>query len=405
MPSTLLLALQLATTPRSPLPIQEFAIDASHTNVEFTVPFALTTIRGRFDQKRGTILYDSITPERSSVTVVIETSSINTGSGTRDRHLRTDDFFDVEKYPTITFQSERVERSGEGWIATGPFALHGVTKQLSIPFRLLAPPQRRPGSFRLALNAVGSLRIARKDFGILGGGTHNAWFTAVQSAAVADSVDITLEVEGWLADAASQRLPQIEAALERIQRQGIAAEIERRRQQRGDKTEAQWHPYFTAADYTVRALIADGRVADAVALSRGWTELFPNLANAWLVHGFALDALRDQEGSARSYTRARQVFKAPVPDPNEPFPQDDPFWYYADELARTAVEWGRVREAVNLARALTGIYGSSARSYVTLGLAQALGGDPAAARASYARALALDPRETKAIEWQRRLKS
>src|SRR5687768_3257655 len=107
MPATLLLALQLAVAqPPQKQTIMEFAVDAGHTNVEFTVPFALTTIRGRFQQKKGTILYDTVAPERSSVTVIIETKSIDTGWGNRDRHLRTEDFFDVDKYPTITFQSE-----------------------------------------------------------------------------------------------------------------------------------------------------------------------------------------------------------------------------------------------------------------------------------------------------------
>src|SRR6185295_14816345 len=110
-----------------------------------------------------------------------------------------------------------------------------------------------------------------------------------------------------------------------------------------------------------------------------------------LVNGFALDASGDRTGAAKSYERAKQVFVPPVVDPNEKFPQVDNKWWYADGLVRSALEWGRVREAVALARATAGIYGSTARAHATLGLALAQAGDAAGARAEYARALELDP--------------
>src|ERR1044071_7434240 len=97
------------------LAVQEFAFDAGHCIVEFSVPFALTHVKGRFPQTHGTILYDPDEPERSSVSVVIETNSLDTGWPHLDDHLRSDDFFDVEHYRTITFHSEKLDRAGDAW--------------------------------------------------------------------------------------------------------------------------------------------------------------------------------------------------------------------------------------------------------------------------------------------------
>src|SRR6476469_7415996 len=104
-----LLAL-VAQQPAQRLTIQEYAVDAGHSIVEFSIGFALGRVKGRFPQTHGTILYDPEHPERSSVSIVIETKTIDTGWPHRDDHLQTDDFFDVAKYPTITFQSVALEQ-------------------------------------------------------------------------------------------------------------------------------------------------------------------------------------------------------------------------------------------------------------------------------------------------------
>lgn len=399
------LFLLAAQQPSQKLTIQEYAVDAGHSIVEFSVGFALARVKGRFQQTHGTILYDPEHPERSSVSIILETKSIDTGWPHRDDHLRTDDFFDVDKYPTIAFRSERLDRAGERWIMTGPLTMHGVTKQVAIPFRLVAPPSRSPESRWMTLNAIGALRLSRKEFGILGGARYNSWFTAARNATVSDSVDVSLEIEGWLADAGSQRPPGIPEALDRIRTGGVAAQLTRWSAARGTKSDEEFAGYFHGGDFVVRALIADGRVPEAVALSRGMIDLFPRLASAYLLHGFALACSGDPNAAAREYARARDVYRPPVEDPNEKYKQVDDFWYYNDQLVRTALEWGRVNEALGLARTLTEIYPSAARAHVTYGLARALAGDTAGARSSYTRALELDPMETRATEWRRRLSS
>src|SRR5262249_16876885 len=160
---------------------------------------------------------------------------------------------------------------------------------------------------------------------------------------------------------------------------------------------------FHGGDLLTRALIADGKTSDAVELSTGLVSFFPRLASAYLVHGFALAVAGDTVGATRQYRLAREVFRPPVRDSTEKYPQVDEHWYYSDQLVHTALEWGRNLEAVGLARALADIYPASARAQVTLGLALAQTGNVDGARAASARALQMDPRETRAIEWQRRL--
>jgi polyisoprenoid-binding protein YceI len=399
----LALLVAVAQQPSPSLSLQEYAVDAGHSIVEFSVGFALARVKGRFPDTHGTILYDPAHPERSSVSVVLETKSIDTGWPHRDEHLRTDDFFDVEKYPTITFQSRTVRPARDGWVMTGPLTIHGVTRDVAIPFRFLAPPSRNAESHWMILNAVGALRLARRDFGILGGDRHNSWFTAARNATVSDSVDVSLEIEGYLPDAESQRSPRVLDAATRARTQGAEAIIKQLAAARGTRSDAEFAPYFTGGDMVVRALLADGYITEGVTLSRGLTGLFPQLSNAYLLYGFALSAAGDTAGATKQYARARDVFRPPVEDPTVKFKQVDDTWYYNDQRVRAALEWGRISEGLSLARVLVDLYPTTARAHVTFGLARALAGDTAGARTSYKRALELDPTETRAIEWMRRL--
>src|SRR6185503_11760086 len=117
--------------------LQEYSVDAGHSIVEFSIAFAFSRVKGRFTHSKGAILYDSAAPANSSITIVIESKTIDTGWPHRDEHLRTSDFFDVAKYPTILYQSERLTRTENGWLADGKLTMHGVTKQIAIPFRFL----------------------------------------------------------------------------------------------------------------------------------------------------------------------------------------------------------------------------------------------------------------------------
>jgi polyisoprenoid-binding protein YceI/Flp pilus assembly protein TadD len=391
-----------APRPSPPAALQAYSVDAGHTIAEFSIGFLYGRVKGRFTQTHGTILYDAADPARSSVTVVLESASIDTGWPHRDEHLKTSDFFDVERYPTLVFQSDRLRAAPGGWVADGTLAMHGVTRRVSIPFALPHPPLRSPESGSLILNATGTLRIARKDFGIEGGATFNPWFTRARAAAMSDSVDVSLEVEGWRADEATQRSPQIDAALERIRTDGVDASIARLRQALSTATSTDaGEAYFHGADLVVRALIADWRMGEAVALSRQVAGLFPRLAAARVLYGYALAVGGDARGAAREYAGALQLARPPA-NPAEKFPQVDERWYWLDLLARTAVDRGRP-QAVALARTVAELYPATASAHTTWGHALAAAGDVRGAAAHYTRALALDRYQTRAMELGRRL--
>lgn len=397
---TLATALSAATIVSTPL--QEYTVDAGHSIVEFSIPFAFSRVKGRFTQAKGTILYDSQKPANSSITFIIQSNSIDTGWPHRDEHLRTSDFFDVEKFPTIEFQSERMRANGSGWIAEGPLTMHGVAKTISIPVRLLRPPARSNESRWMMMNVQGGLHLARADFGIVGGSTFNSWFDKARQATMGDTVDINLEIEAYMADAQSQRSPGIEAALERVKANGIQSQIDRLKEMKNTRTAEEFAQTIAGPDLLVRALISTGRVPDALTLSSAMTEMYPTHA-ARLVHGFALAMSGDKAGALHEYEKGKEIFRPRVVDPNEKFPQDDESWYYLDQLARTAVEWRHASDAVALARTISEIYPGTARAFTTYGLVLAASGDTRGAAAQYAKALRLDPRETRALEWRRRL--
>ena len=382
-----------------PQGLQEYAVDVGHSIVEFSIGFALSRVKGRFTQWRGTILYDAADPANSSITAIIESGSLDTGWPNRDRHLRTSDFFDVDRYPTITFQSGRIRRIGEGWVAEGPLTMHGITRPVAIPFQFLpGSPVRSPESRWMTLNLLGSVRLAHKDFGITGGSTFNSWFNAARSATMADSVDITLEVQAWMADAATHRVPAVDSTANQIRTEGLEKYLSRLSQRLGSLTVSQRTPYLRGQDFLVRALIGSGLKAEAVGLSTALTELYPASQMVFVLRGVALAVSGDARGATAAYDSARSL-----PRPARADSLNDPDWWYLDQLVRNAAEWRYQREAVMLARTVSELYPEKSEAQVTLGVVLFLSGDEAGAQAAWENALRIDPRDTRALEYRRRL--
>jgi len=115
-----------------------YRIDTNHSTIGFSVPImgGLSKVNGKFTDFAVTLTNDEKDITKSSVSVVIKATSINTGIPARDNHLRTADFFGVEKYPEITFQSKRVEKKGKQLIAVGDFTMHGISKEIALPFTI-----------------------------------------------------------------------------------------------------------------------------------------------------------------------------------------------------------------------------------------------------------------------------
>jgi polyisoprenoid-binding protein YceI len=279
-------------------PVREFRIDAGHSDVAFSVGFLGHPVRGRFSDIRGIIAYSPGNPAASSVTVVIGTKSIATGSDHRDQHLRSADFFDVARYPAIIFHSDSITQRREALIMFGALTMHGITKRVVIPFREILKPIAEPHGSTLIVFS-GALRLARKDFGIVGGSTVNDWFDDIRSATMADSVDITLDITGW--DTDIDRTPRAKAPIDRIEREGMAPTLARltamRVQHRDSLANSQ-----SDIGMVARGLLEHGKSADALALFRFVVETWPEdpAAHSALARAFELTGAPD---SARVHTR------------------------------------------------------------------------------------------------------
>jgi polyisoprenoid-binding protein YceI len=166
-------------------------IDPQHTSAQFAVSHMKTsTVRGRFDKTTGTVKWDGRDFASASVEIVADVASIDTGVPERDAHLRTADFLLVEKYPTITFKSVRIEPSSPGRLRmTGNLAIRGVTK--SVVFDIVGPsePVKGPdGEIRVGASATAT--IDRRDFGL-------TWNRVLEAGGllVGYQVAITIDIE------------------------------------------------------------------------------------------------------------------------------------------------------------------------------------------------------------------
>jgi len=144
-----------------------YKIDANVSNVGFVVPIlgGLSKVRGKFTDFTVEIVHDAADMSKSSVKAVIKAASIDTGIEGRYKHLRNPDFFEVEKFPEITFESKRVEKKGSGFVAHGTFTMHGVSKEIELPFTLNGV-RKNPANGSTTLGVTSRLTLNRKDYGI-----------------------------------------------------------------------------------------------------------------------------------------------------------------------------------------------------------------------------------------------
>ena len=150
----------------APIPGGDFKLDPAHSLIGFAVRhLEINWVEGRFKEFEGAIRYDDKDVTKSSVEFTAKVASIDTEVEARDKHLRTADFFEVEKYPTLSFKSTRVERKGkDAFVLHGDLTLKGVTKPLAIPFTLKGAVKDTRGNTRIGIDA--ETKINRRDFGI-----------------------------------------------------------------------------------------------------------------------------------------------------------------------------------------------------------------------------------------------
>lgn len=159
------LALSLLAAGLPALAADTYSVDKAHSEVSFRIRHLVTNVPGRFNDFSGTIVFDPAAPASSSVEFAIKATSIDTGNGNRDNHLRSADFFDVEKFPEITFKSSAVkEVSKNRYQVTGAFTMHGVTKTIILPVEFLGEAKMRD-TVKAGFSA--ETIINRKDYGIV----------------------------------------------------------------------------------------------------------------------------------------------------------------------------------------------------------------------------------------------
>jgi polyisoprenoid-binding protein YceI len=166
-------------------------IDPSHSAAQFSVRhLAISTVRGGFSNVTGTVNFDDKDVTKSSVDVTIEVSTVDTREPNRDKDLKSDKFFDLAHYPTMTFKSKQVEQVGTGKLkVTGELTIRGVTKEIVLDVDGPTAPVKDPwGNQRAAANAT--TRINRQDFGV-------KWNATMDNGGVVvgDDVSITIDLE------------------------------------------------------------------------------------------------------------------------------------------------------------------------------------------------------------------
>lgn len=167
-----------------------YNFDKAHSFIGFKVKhMGLIEVPGFFRDFTGTVNYDAKDPAKSSVEFTAKATSVDTGVAGRDNHLRSADFFEVEKYPDVTFKSTKVEKKGSGWMVTGDFTMKGVTKSVTFPFNIAGflPADQRSGG---KMGVTAQTTLNRRDYGV-NYGTNMPNGTAVLS----DEVRIDLQIE------------------------------------------------------------------------------------------------------------------------------------------------------------------------------------------------------------------
>jgi polyisoprenoid-binding protein YceI len=169
--------------------MNSLVIDKAHSEAVFQVRHLITKVRGRFSDFEGTIKLDEAEPSKSSVSFTIKTESIDTGSSDRDKHLRSEDFFFVEKFPTLTFASTSVKKAGDSeYEVIGDLSIRGVTRQVTLPVTALGTAKDPWGNLRAGFEA--ETTINRKEFGL-------NWNAALEAGGflVGDEVKVQLSIQ------------------------------------------------------------------------------------------------------------------------------------------------------------------------------------------------------------------
>lgn len=167
----------------------EYEVDASHSNVKFTVKHLMSKVSGQFKEFQGKFIFDEKTPEKTTANFIIKAASIDTNHAKRDEHLKNEDFFDVKKYSDIKFESKKVSKAGKNkFKLVGDLTMHGVTKPVTFTVDYLGKGKDPWGNQKVAFEAKSV--VNRKDFGMV-------WNKTLDTGGllVGEEIQIELQIE------------------------------------------------------------------------------------------------------------------------------------------------------------------------------------------------------------------
>jgi polyisoprenoid-binding protein YceI len=182
-------AVSLAASPAFAKPTA-WEIDSSHSSVTFSVRHMMVSnVKGEFGKITGNVSYDADKPETSTIDATVDATTINTRDAKRDGHLKSPDFFDTAKFPTLTFKSKKITKAASGLKLAGDLTMHGVTKEVVFDVTGPAPAIKDPYGLTRS-GATATAKINRKDFGL-------GWNKVLEAGglAVGEEVAITLDLE------------------------------------------------------------------------------------------------------------------------------------------------------------------------------------------------------------------
>jgi polyisoprenoid-binding protein YceI len=170
--------------------VKDFAIEGAHSEADFAIKhLGISTVHGSFHKLTGTVKLDAANMEKSSVEATIDVTSVDTGNGARDTHLKSPDFFDTAKFPTMTFKSTSVVKAGDHYDVKGDLTMHGVTK--SIVLKLDPPTKELMGMDKKPHRGFTATTVLnRRDFGLVWGGN-----TTAGDAVLGDDIKVELDID------------------------------------------------------------------------------------------------------------------------------------------------------------------------------------------------------------------
>jgi polyisoprenoid-binding protein YceI len=166
----------------------DYKVDPSHSSVGFEVRHLVGNVQGQFKDYEGTFSFDEKDLSKFKLKSSAKAATIDTSNAKRDEHLKSPDFFDVKKFPVITFESSKIEKKGSDYEVSGNFTMHGVTKPVTFEVESLGEAKDPWGNMRRGFTA--RTKLNRKDFGILWNKTFDTGSTML-----GEDVKVTLNLE------------------------------------------------------------------------------------------------------------------------------------------------------------------------------------------------------------------